>query len=120
MRKITLLLFLFPLFAHGQATYTITAGEWAAPHDGEALVHMSQFADAARELEGHPDGHLQILYPGGDAGSLWAREVSAWFVALGIGSKRIELIPGSSRGDAIELRVARDAQQAELSTRSMP
>lgn len=120
MRKIIFLSLFFPLLAYGQATYTITASEWAAPRNGEAVVHMAQFAGAAHDLQAHPEGHLQIYYPGGDAGTLWAREVSSWFVALGIGSERIELIPGSARGDAIELRVDEAAQTAASEPRSAP
>lgn len=81
----------------------VTAAEWAQPRTGAALMQHPALARAMRELQ--PGQSLQLLYPGGDEGSLWARELQAWLVALGLSSQRIELLPGSPREDAIELRV---------------
>jgi len=81
----------------------VTAVEWAQPRTGTALMQHPALAQAVQELR--PGQRLQLLYPGGDEGSLWARELQAWLVALGLSSQRIELLPGSTREDAIELRV---------------
>jgi hypothetical protein len=82
----------------------VTAAEWAQPRTGAALMQHPALAQAVQALQ---DGQrLQLLYPGGDEGSLWARELQAWLVALGLSSQRIELLPGSPREDAIEVRVA--------------
>jgi len=81
----------------------VTAAEWAQPRTGNALLRHPALSQAMGELQ---DGQtLQLIYPGGDEGSLWARELQAWLVALGLSSQRIELLPGSPRGDAIEVRV---------------
>lgn len=81
----------------------VTAVEWAQPRTGPALMQHPALARAMRELQ--PGQSLQLLYPGGDEGSLWASELQAWLVALGLSSQRIELLPGSPREDAIELRL---------------
>lgn len=81
----------------------LTAVEWAQPRTGAALVQHPALAQAMQRL-GEAD-KLQLVYPGGDEGSLWARELQAWLVALGLSSRRIELLPGSRRDDAIELRI---------------
>ncbi|WP_127477928.1 hypothetical protein [Sulfurivermis fontis] len=86
----------------------VTAAEWAQPRTGTALLQHPALAQAMAEL--HDGQTLQLLYPGGDEGSLWARELQAWLVALGLSSQRIELLPGSTREDAIELRVSGVAQ----------
>jgi len=82
----------------------VTDAEWAQPRTGAMVSHLPALAAAMRQLQNGQ--HLQLLYPGGDAGSLWAHELQAWLVALGLSSRRIELLPGSSREDAIEVRFA--------------
>lgn len=84
---------------------TLSAGEWARPRSGEALVAWPALSAVVQEYLASADGTLRIRYPGGDEGSLWAREVRAWLVALGIASDRIELMPGSADADRIELDV---------------
>ena len=81
----------------------VTAVEWAQPRTGAALMQHPSLVQVMGELRGGQ--RLQLLYPGGDEGSLWAHELQAWLVALGLSSHRIELLPGSPREDAIELRV---------------
>jgi hypothetical protein len=89
----------------------VTAVEWAQPRTGAALMQHPALARAMHELQ--PGQSLQLLYPGGDEGSLWASELQAWLVALGLSSQRIELLPGSPREDAIELRVVGVPDKAE-------
>lgn len=81
----------------------VTAVEWAQPRTGAVLMQHPALAQTVQELR--PGQRLQLLYPGGDEGSLWARELQAWLVALGVSSQRIELLAGSPREDAIALRV---------------
>ncbi len=86
----------------------VTAAEWAQPRNGAFITHHPALSQAIHELQ---DGQrLQLLYPGGDEGSLWASELQAWLVALGLSSQRIELLPGSGRADAIEIRIAGTAR----------
>lgn len=81
----------------------VTAVEWAQPRNGLTLTRYPALHQAVSELQ--QGQRLQLRYPGGDEGSLWASELQAWLVALGLSSDRIELLPGSARADAIELRV---------------
>ncbi len=92
----------------GAASLQVTASEWAQPHRGESLVENRVLHEAVQQLIEQPGSRLQIRYPGGDEGSLWAGEVRAWLVALGVGSERIELFPGSPSADIIELKVLAD------------
>lgn len=89
----------------------VTAAEWAQPRTGTVLMQHAALSQAMAAL--HDGQTLQLLYPGGDEGSLWARELQAWLVALGLSSQRMELLPGSRREDAIELRVIGVATVAE-------
>lgn len=94
-------------FAAAAPGHAIIAEEWAHPRSGEGLSQMESLRDAVREWMDHPDGTLVIRYPGGEEGGLWAGELRAWLVALGVDSRHIELWPGNERPDAVELEVRR-------------
>jgi len=86
-------------------TFTIDAELWSAPRTGAALVRMEPLREAVTELMRRPGGHIVVRYPGGEAGQLWAQELRAWLVALGVASSRIELLPGGVADDAVELQI---------------
>lgn len=108
MKKVVaLLLLLASAFAvHAdEASLHITALEWAQPRSGEALLHHPALAQVVQQLQGNAAAVVEIRYPGGDSGSLWARELQAWLVALGVESARIRRVPGSSAADQLQLRI---------------
>lgn len=83
----------------------ITASEWAQPRSGAELLRDPVLAESVRQLQAKPGSTIEILYPGGDSGALWARELQAWLVALGIDSSRIRALPGSEAADLLQLRI---------------
>jgi hypothetical protein len=85
--------------------HEITLEEWSRPRHGESLVRLPALRDAVRQWMAAPAARLVIRYPGGEEGGLWAQELRAWLVSLGVPSGRIELWPGSRRDDAVELEV---------------
>ncbi len=99
------LVLLVPVAVYGESSWEISAQEWAQPRHGDWLVHQPALAGAIAQLQQQPDSHLQVRYPGGDEGVLWAEELQSWLVALGLASNRIELVPGSSKADLIQLNV---------------
>ena len=104
----TLLVLFFSAVALAQDPgWYVTADEWARPRTGEVLTGLPGVKQAVHELMDNPDAVLQIRYPGGDEGTLWASELMAWLTALGVGSERIETLPGSSRPDAIQLLISK-------------
>lgn len=107
MRRNVLLLLLLiaPFSAHSEDSWEISAQEWAKPRHGEWLVHQPALAGAIGQLQQQPESHLQVRFPGGDEGVLWAEELLSWLVALGLGSDRIELVPGSSKAGVIQIDV---------------
>ena len=76
------------------------------PRDAAAVLQMPAVNSAVRVLLAHPEGQLVIRYPGGDDGTLWAEELRAWLVALGVPSSRMELRPGSASAAQIDLLVS--------------
>lgn len=107
MKKLLLigLLAASPILAAAEYTYRITAEEWSRPRSGEQLVTLPGLGNAVRRFMEMPEGFFIIRYPGGEEGSLWAGELQAWLVAMGIESSLIEMRPGSDRDDLVELIV---------------
>ncbi|HEX9803676.1 MAG TPA: hypothetical protein VGB35_10480 [Gammaproteobacteria bacterium] len=107
MRKTLIaLLLLSPFPATSEESWQITALEWARPRHGEWLVRQPALSEAIGQMQQQPQARLQIRYPGGDEGVLWAEELQAWLVALGLASNRIERVPGSSEAATISLVIA--------------
>ena len=102
---LVLILLLMPLFAYSEESWQISAEEWTRPRHGEWLAQHPALGGAVMQLQQEPQSRLQLRYPGGDEGVLWAEELQSWLVALGIASSRLELVPGSSRADVIQLNL---------------
>jgi hypothetical protein len=107
IKHVLLLLLLGPSVVPAAESWQLSALEWAQPRHGEWLVTQPALAGAVGALQQQPDSRLMIRYPGGDEGVLWAEELQAWLVALGIASSRIERIPGSGAADRIQLEISR-------------
>ena len=102
-RLFLLLVIALPL--HAETAWTVTSAEWAQPRHGEWLVAHPALSAALNTLQQSPHSVLRLRYPGGDEGVLWAEELQAWLVALGLESERIEKLPGSGGEAAIQLEV---------------
>lgn len=83
----------------------LTAEQWASPRQGQSVAAMPPLAGALEKLRASPRGVLSLHHSGGDEGVLWAQELRAWLIALGVESRRIELDPGNPREDIIEMTV---------------
>ncbi len=99
------LLLVIALPVSAETVWTLTAAEWARPRHGEWLVAHPALSAALDKLQQSPHNRLRLRYPGGDEGVLWAEELQAWLVALGLESERIEKLPGSGGEAAIQLEV---------------
>lgn len=104
-RICVLLLMLSPAFEAYGETWEISALEWARPRHGDWLVRQPALAAALERIQQNPEVRLQIRFPGGDEGVLWAEELHSWLVALGLESDRIERVPGSGAADRVQIRV---------------
>lgn len=90
----------------GPRSFSVSADDWARPRSGAGLIAYSQLRDLAAVWTTVPKGSvIEIRYPGGDEGGLWAAELSDWLVSLGYASEHIRLTPGSARVDRIELQI---------------
>ncbi len=85
--------------------YILTASDWNVPRTTETILHMPALQHTVQDYNKHPNAKIQIHYPGGDEGTLWATELRSWLVALGIASRHIELLPGSRKDGQLEMQV---------------
>ena len=97
------------IFSTGMAmaggSYVLTQEQWSIPRRVETVLQMSAIHNVLADFDKAPASQLRILYPGGDEGNLWAHELQAWLVSLGVSSRQIELRPGSAESAAIEMQV---------------
>lgn len=99
------LFILFPLKLMAADIELLQANEWAVPKKASTLMQMPAIHKTMTQLSKQKETNLLIRYPGGDEGTLWANELRSWMVALGLSTKRIILVPGSSALDIIELEI---------------
>lgn len=88
-----------------QPVSLIGADEWARPRDGMMVTGLPGARAAVQALDASPSARLHVQYPTGEAGQLWAEELHAWMVALGVPSRRMHLESGSVVTDALRLEV---------------
>lgn len=81
----------------------IRAEQWDIPRHGEVLLEQRQLSEIIRRWMEQPESKIEIRYPGGEEGELWARELMDWMIALGIPSSVMRRIPGSGAEDVIGL-----------------
>lgn len=79
--------------------------EWSQPKKVESVLQMPAIRQALTAMAKSPNSQLIVLYPGGDEGTLWAHELKAWLVSLGLSSHQIDLRPGSRQSSGLEMQV---------------
>jgi len=94
------------LMQANQELRTLSAELWARPRSGASVAAMAAVRESVQDLLSAPAGStLVIRYPGGEEGSLWAEELHVWLISLGVDAELMDLRPGSSEPDQIELYI---------------
>jgi hypothetical protein len=101
---------LTPAQAQEPPVFILKASEWNVPRTTETILSMPALRQTVQAYNKHPKAKIQIHYPGGDEGTLWATELRSWLVSLGIASSHIELLPGSRNDGQLELQVITPTQ----------
>ena len=107
-RILALVLLVSAATALAESARLISAEEWARPRDAEAVIAMPAVGNAVRTYLGRANHHIRIAYPDGEEGILWAEELKAWLVTLGVTSEDLRLEPQTSHPDAVEITVRRN------------
>lgn len=91
-------------------SFELNIDDWVRPRNGATVVEFAALRGAVAAWSaagGH--GVIEIRYPGGEEGGLWARELTDWLVAFGVPSRHIHVAPGSGRRDRMVLEVMASA-----------
>ena len=86
-----------------QKNHFITQQQWSIPKKAKSILAIPALQSVMNILSNKSSKMLLVKYPGGDVGVLWASELKAWLVALGLTSSRIELQSGSTSATQLEL-----------------
>jgi len=97
-----------PLFAEA-STHILTSEQWNIPRQAAAIIEMPALRAAMQEFQSSKDNKILVKYPGGDVGTLWAHELRSWLISLGLSEKFIELVPGSSDPNQLEIIVLKSS-----------
>lgn len=85
--------------------HRLTLEQWSVPRNAESIVAMPALARTMQDFQATANARLRIHHPGGNSGVLWAGELRAWLITLGVPSTDIEMVAGSANIDVIELEV---------------
>lgn len=92
-------------WADGNKVFILTNNEWNVPRTTRTVLDMPALRKTIQAYDKHTGSRIQIHYPGGDEGTLWASELRSWFVSLGVASNHIVLLPGTRKPGQLELQV---------------
>ena len=93
-----------PVFSLAESV-TITAEQWARPRSGTYVTGLKSLQEQLAAFDRSTDKRLIIHYPGDEKGMLWAEELRAWLVALGVPSARIKLKSDFGQIDIIRVEI---------------
>ncbi|MEA5445664.1 hypothetical protein VCB98_07525 [Gammaproteobacteria bacterium AB-CW1] len=86
-------------------TWVLDQAEWSRPRSGETVIAMPPVAQAVRHWHEQDEARLELVYPGGERGELWASELRDWLIALGMEPAAVVLQPGAPSEEELLLRV---------------
>lgn len=93
-----------PVFSLAESI-TITAEQWARPRSGSYVTGLTALNEQLARIDRAGDSRLILHCPGDEKGMLWAEELRAWLVALGVPSARIQLKPDFGQIDIIRVEI---------------
>jgi hypothetical protein len=88
--------------------WRLTSEQWEFSRNGEALLSLPVLKQIINAWLSEKDKLIEIQYPGGEDGEFWVQELSDWFVALGIPSDAMVVVPGSGADDMIQFNLVSD------------
>lgn len=83
----------------------LSAESWDMPRHGEALLKVPELQRLMQKWMKNPGQAIELRYPGGEEGEIWVEELNDWLISLGVPSESLQLVPGSSAEDIINMVV---------------
>lgn len=109
MRSFFFVLLFFSCSVVSGEPLVLTSADWARPRSGEMLMQQPVLEQVRQAFEREPGGVIVIGHATNEAGQLWAEELRAWLVALGVSSARIRLAARPEMEDVLTLDVHKQA-----------
>jgi len=81
----------------------LQAETWDVSRHGELLIKIPELSTIVNKWSEDTQQKIELRYPGGEEGVLWVEEFMDRLVSLGIPSRSIQLLPGSSAEDIIHV-----------------
>jgi len=69
----------------------LSASEWARPRSGDRVARLPGLRALVDQFDERAQVQFLVRHAGGDEGVLWAEELKAWLVALGVPAARVVL-----------------------------
>lgn len=94
-----------------ETLFVLTSEQWNVPRNETTILQMPALQALMKAYQATPTAGIRIKYPGGDEGTLWASELRAWLISLGVASTQLELVPGSRDVNTLELHLIENMQK---------
>jgi len=112
IRRMTILVPLALVVATGSpaavgATVSVSADQWAQSRTGQSITRAAGMATLVGSFKERGRERLVISYAAGDAGKLWAEELRAWLVALGVPASSVALDASAKTDDSVTISLRR-------------
>lgn len=100
------LLLILCVTAQAEQQFVLTAEEWSRPRSATVVKSYPATQKLVQAwLQNPQQQRIELRYPGGEEGSLWAGEVKDWLVAMGLSSSVLQTYPGHPKQGEIALVV---------------
>ena len=109
-RLLALVIMFAPLWVSADDN-VLTAEQWELSRQGEKLVNLPVLRNTINAWTESEKHIIELQYPGGEEGELWANEVRDWLISLGVPSKYLILVPGSGQDDIIRFKLVYDGDR---------
>ena len=89
------------VIAVNEYTQTLNFSDWPAYVNGTNIAALPQVSRTIKRFVEDEKMTIEIRYPSGDQGRQWGESLLNWFVAFGIPTRYLELLPGSGAADQL-------------------
>ena len=98
------LLMLCSSSAIAEQQFLLSEAEWSRPRSASGVKNYPATQQLIKAwLKAPKQQYIELRYPGGEAGSLWAQEIKDWLVAMGIPSDKLQIYPGHPQQGEVAL-----------------
>ena len=97
---------LFPSLVLAEQERLLNEDDWSRPRSARVVKDFIAIQETVQAwMKDTKKQRIELRYPGGEDGNLWALELQDWLIALGIPSQKIEIYPGHPRQGELALVV---------------